>query len=105
MLLLYFSFLGTGLETLCKVRSSPYGVFAPLMESNSPWKKLSVRQVESLISSRKMEVIKIGYSSWIHPVEKTDSTPHFFYRHSAIPLLVFEDNRICEPVIIEIDHE
>lgn len=52
-----------------------------------------------------MEVIKIGYSSWIHPVEKTDSTPHFFYRHSAIPLLVFEDNRICEPVIIEIDHE
>src|SRR5690625_1746673 len=105
MLLPYFSFPGTGLETLYKVRSSPYGVFAPLTESNSPWKKLSVRQVESLISSRKMEVIKIGYSSRIHPVEKTDLLLRFFYRHSAIPRLGFEDDRICEPVNLEVDHE
>src|SRR5690625_5163478 len=96
MLLPYFSFPGTGLETLYKVRSSPYGVFAPLSESNSPWKKLSVRQVESLISSRKMEVIKIGYSSWIHPVEKTDLTTHFIYSHYAITLISFYDDSICE---------
>lgn len=106
MLLPYFFFPGTGLETRATVRSFPFGIDVPLTENDSSWKELSIRNIKNLISSGQTEKrIQAGYSSWIHPVEKTDSTPHFFYRHSAIPLLVFEDDRICEPVIIEIDHE
>jgi|SRR5690625_429856 len=107
MLLLYFSFLGTGLETLVKIGSSPFAPNITIAEHHFSWSKVIFGQNESLIPCGHAgeEMVRAGYNSGIHPVEKTDLPLRFFYRYSAIPSLGFEDDRICEPVNLEVDHE
>jgi|GEM_PF-6289074 len=69
--------------------------------------KLAMR---TLLTVPPLGKVKGNYSSWIFLKSRLRSVVQTIFAHSysifcAIPRLGFEDERICEPIIFEIDHE
>lgn len=66
--------------------------------------------MRSFMSAFFLSKVKGNYSSWILLKNRLRLIVQTIIAHSysvlcVIPRLGFEDNRICEPIILEIDHE